>query len=259
MSDLLVPEDKFVVLTRPLLFNKYLKNKLKLESINVYEFPTIKIVNKNLSNKEILLLQNLSSFGWIIFTSVNSVNIFIKELSLLEIDIRVIKSKKIGAIGPSTAMALRGYNINVTFEPSKFISTKIAEEIGDIKGAKILLPNANIASLELQIALKRKGANVENFHIYKTEYITKRDPELVRLVKAGYISYITFTSSSTVNGFIKRINKDNLSDIIYDIAVVCIGPQTAKTAKRVGFKKIYIADEYTVKGILYKLVDLIHE
>jgi uroporphyrinogen-III synthase len=62
---------------------------------------------------------------------------------------------------------------------------------------------------------------------------------------------VTFTSSSTVNGFVH-----NVADAAHVLArktVAAIGPITAATARGLGIRVDVVAEEFTVEGLLQAL------
>jgi uroporphyrinogen-III synthase len=60
---------------------------------------------------------------------------------------------------------------------------------------------------------------------------------------------VTFTSSSTVRGFLQRFGR-----VPEGAAVVCIGPVTAGTARDLGISVDAVAEPYTLEGLVQALV-----
>ena len=71
-------------------------------------------------------------------------------------------------------------------------------------------------------------------------------PELREALEAGELSYVTFTSASTVKGFVASVGEDAPLD---NITGLCIGHQTAQEAQRHGIP-VLIAEEATIPGLL---------
>ena len=68
------------------------------------EFPTIKIVGPESSCTELdRSIKRLSTYDYLILTSVNGVKYFFERLYKLGLDVRELKGVKICAIGPMTA------------------------------------------------------------------------------------------------------------------------------------------------------------
>ena len=70
------------------------------------------------------------------------------------------------------------------------------------------------------------------------------------------IDYITFTSPSTIIGFLKRIKNKELIQKLFDVKIISIGPVTTKAANEHGFRNILTADPYTTDGMIDKLKEL---
>ena len=71
----------------------------------------------------------------------------------------------------------------------------------------------------------------------------------MKLLMDGRIDVITFTSSSTVNHFAELLEKEDLNKLLEGIAIACIGPITARTAKGYGMKVRIQPKEYTIPGL----------
>lgn len=245
-----------ILLTRDKKDNQVFKLKLEKIGAKVYILPCIEIVKNNLTGKIQEELKNIKKFDWIFFTSANGVLFFQDYLKSRGENLNVLKNKKIGVVGPETAKVLKKHKLKVALMPSQYLTLKIAEEIGKVKNLYILLLRSKIANHALALALKRKGAKLTNIPIYKTEFLNKKNDFFEKLTGNINLDYITFTSSSTVNGFLKRVTLKKLRQKAYDIKVLAIGPVTAQTARQAGFKNIITADEFSTDGMINKLVEL---
>lgn len=247
--------NKLIVITRPKSQSRLFKRKLESLGAHVYLFPCIKITRTK-NNKEIdQAFSKLDTYDWIVFTSANGVRFFIDYLKKRKQDPAILSDKKIAAVGLKTAEKIRSYNLTVHFIPSKFTTQQLGKELTPRLFGKesILLMRSSIALNYLENLLSEKGAKVTNIPIYQTEFINSRDETFEHLLLKNNIDYLVFTSASTVNGFIKRINNEKLLRKAFSIAVVSIGPVTTKTALKQGFRKIFTAEEHTVDGIIEKL------
>ena len=73
------------------------------------------------------------------------------------------------------------------------------------------------------------------------------DAEALRArLMAGEISWVTFTSSSTVTNFVKSLG--DLS-VLKHTRAACIGPVTAATCQKYGIQPDIVAQEYTIDGL----------
>lgn len=243
---------KYIVITRPLEESRVFAKQLESLGFAVLSYPTIHI-EKNVITPEFKKnLADIASYDWILFTSRNGVRFFMKTLSDLKIDSSIMQTKHIGAVGSETAKEAKKYGLTVQFIPSRFTTDDLAAQFPDINGKAILLPRSAIATPTLIEHLEKKGAKVVNIPIYKTIFVKEANEKLLILLKANEIQWITFTSPSTIEGFLKSIDETSLSNVL-TIPVLSIGPVTTKKAQAVGFTKIYTADTHTIAGMLKKL------
>ncbi len=198
-------------------------------------------------------IRQIERYHWVIFTSVNGVQAFVKGLHRAEQDWRALKGVRLGAIGPATAEALRAGGVRPDFMPDEYVAEAILRGIGDVAGQRILLPRADIARQALAIELRRLGAEVEEVVAYRT--VTRPlDEATLTAALAARPDAITFTSSSTVRGFVAALQGLNLAERLRGVAVACIGPITAQTARQAGLVPQIVAQGYTMSGLTRAIV-----
>jgi uroporphyrinogen III methyltransferase/synthase len=220
---------------------------LKKTGAEVMELPTIEIVPP-LSWKELdRVFPRLRSYDWLIFTSANGVHFFWQRLREKG-KTRLPPSIKVCAIGPATAKQLKEKKISVDYMPKEFIAESILDGFQKkfIKGKRILLARAKKARDILPKGLRKMGAKVDVVEVYRTIKPRGGSKRLRQLLTDGKINVITFTSSSTVNHFVDLLKKEDLQKRLKGIAIACIGPVTAKTAKEWGMKVQIQPKEYTI-------------
>ena len=115
-------------------------------------------------------VSRLSSYGWVIFASVNAVDAVFERLDAQGRDARAFGTARVGAIGPATAAALERRGIRPDFTPSRSVSSAALEELAayEWNGVSVLLPAADIGRDELAEGLSRLGASVERVIAYRT-------------------------------------------------------------------------------------------
>ena len=162
---------------------------------------------------------------------------------------------KICCIGPATAQQVASKGIWVDLVPTKFISEGILESFSGInlKEKKILIARAAKARDVLPSGLKKLGAKVDVVTAYVTVSSEKKKNELEALFKENQVDVITFTSSSTVNNFVK-IMGSNLK-LPKGVKIACIGPVTAAAAEKAGLSVDIHQEEYTMEGLVQALID----
>ncbi len=190
-------------------------------------------------------------YDWAVFTSRNGVDAFFDALGELGRDARAFGDVKIAAIGPKTAEALSARGIRVDLVPPVFVNEAVAAELlaRTAPGDRILIYRAQEAREILPGTLREHGRSADVVAAYKTRFVD--DPQLS--VKAEHADVVTFTSSSTVAGFVH-----NVPDAAHALApktVAAIGPITAQTARDAGIRVDAVAEEFTVEGLLRALVN----
>ena len=203
-------------------------------------------------------VSRLSSFKWVIFTSVNSVDSVFDRLYANGHDARAFGSARVGAIGPATADALSQRGIRPDFMPLRSVSSAALDELStfDWNGATVLLPAADIGRDELADGLSRLGAHVERVTAYRT--VTPPDAaQRARDAFAEGIDIVTFTSSSTVRNLLSLLEADGGPgrDALSASLIACIGPVTSGTARELGLHVDIEAEEHTVDGLADALVE----
>ena len=179
-------------------------------------------------------LQRIRSYDWVIFTSRNGVTAVYRRTAAIE-------GPKIAAIGPATAQALRAHGVEPDLMPEEYVAEAVLEALGNVGGLRILLPRAEMAREVLPEGLESRGAAVDVIAAYRT----RRAPVSAERVAAA--DAITFTSSSTVRGFLET------ASVPAGAKVICIGPITAATARDLGLHVDLVADEYTEDGLIAAL------
>lgn len=231
---------KKILITRAREQSGGFATQLKKLGAEVIEFPTIEIVPP-LRWKELdQAIDQLKSYDWIIFTSANGVHFFWQKLRERGKSHRLPSSLKVSAIGPATANQLKERGVSVHYIPKEFIAEAILKgfEKMTIKGKRILLARAKQARDILPKGLRKMGAEIDVVEAYRTVKPKGGSKRLKKLLTEGGIDVITFTSSSTVNHFAELLNKEDLKKLLKGIAIACIGPVTAKTAKEWGMEVV---------------------
>ncbi len=220
------------------------------------EYPTIAIAPPEDNAPLEQALNRLSTYNWLIFTSVNGVTCFFDTLRRVNGDIRDLKGLKICAIGPQTGQALQKMALQVTYIPAEFRAEAIIEGLRDklAPGDRVLLPRADIARKILPEALASMGAQVDEVAAYRT-VLGAGNAETIRdMLATGTIDIITFTSSSTVRNFVTLLETANLGRPVGRAQVACIGPITAATARELELPVHIEASEYTINGLLQAIL-----
>jgi len=219
-------------------------------------FPTIKILPPEAWSDLDRAIGMLSSYEWILFTSVNGVRYFFERLTQAGKDARSLGGIKIGVIGPKTQEALQARGVNPDLVPETYQSEGLAEKLAGypMQGKKVLIPRPRVAGDDLSKRLQGLGAIVEEVEAYLTRKPEYGQDTLRKLLQTGSFDLITFTSPSTVNNFIEICRDSDIYEEILVIETACIGPVTGKRATEQGFSVAIVPDEYTIDSLAEAIV-----
>ena len=200
------------------------------------------------------------SFDWIIFTSANAVDIFMRRLQAGPGDLRDLQGIHLCAIGPATADRLTHRGIKVDLIPSEYRTEAIIQALqasGDLRGKKFLLPRADIARELLAEELRKAGAEVTVITAYRTvlaETTREEDPDIYRLLLERRIDVVTFTSASTVRNFVRLFGPEQAADLLRATIVASIGPVTAEAAEQHQIHSSIVPETYTIPALVEAIV-----
>ncbi len=236
-------KDARIVVTRAKDQAGSMTRALESRGAKVLAFPTIQIVPVNDPGFN----GPIDNFNWIVFTSVNAVEMFASHAPQ-----SISDAPRICAIGPGTADAAIGLFGKVDLVPETHVAESVfdalREEEGDLEGVRILLPRGSIARDVLPNALRAHGAEVTEAVVYKTIMPEKSQEEIDGLTAFGP-HMVTFTSSSTVRNFCQILGKERLENLKENTRFASIGPKTTATAQELGLQisvepKKHSADEF---------------
>lgn len=215
------------------------------------ECPTIKVSPPQDVKPLDRAMENLSSYDWLIFTSVNGVNFFFERLFQKNKDVRALKDIHTAVIGPATEKRLFDFGLKSDIVPESYRAESVVKAFAgkDVTGRKILLPRAKEARPVLPLELKKMGAVVDEVTAYCTHAVKDNTDVLSARLKERSIDMITFTSSSTVKNFRALFPNEDLKDLMRGVIIASIGPVTADTARDLGFDVHIIAESYTIPGL----------
>ena len=215
------------------------------------ECPTIEVAPPDDFKPLDTAIENLSTYEWLIFTSVNGVSFFFDRLFAKNKDVRALRNVSTAVIGPATAKRLFDFGLQSDIVPETYRAESIIKAFAgkDLNGKKILLPRAKEARPILPVELARMGAVVDEVTAYRTRSVQGNTDLLLKRLKEKTIDLITFTSSSTAKNFHALVPAEDLKSLMQEVTVACIGPITADTARDLGFDIHIIAESFTIPGL----------
>ncbi|NOZ22278.1 MAG: uroporphyrinogen-III C-methyltransferase [Planctomycetes bacterium] len=247
---------KRVVVTRSREQASDLSAMLQGLGAEVMELPTIKLVPPDDFAPMDKAIEDIASFDWIIFASVNGVKSFFDRAMEIGKDIRDLAGPRICAIGPGTRAAAEAYHVRVDCQPPKYVAESVVDEfrkMEDMAGKSILIPRTDVGRRLLMEELEKMGAAITEVTAYRTlpETIS---PEALQDLLDNPPDFVTFTSSSTVRNFVECVGKKSLSQIAAGTRFISIGPITSKTAQELGICITAEAEESTIPALVAAVV-----
>ncbi len=233
-----------ILVTRP--DGRDLARRLTALGWDAHTIPTVAIRPADPGGSMDDALRRLDAYDWIVVTSTAGVNAIAERMRRLEV---VAPARaRWAAVGPATAAALREMGLRAAFVPDRYLTTAIAEGLGEVDGRRILLPRADAASPDLPDLLRRRGALVDEVVAYHTVVGPEESREPMRRLLARGIDAVIFTSGSTVRGFARLV--DDAPARLAGVLLACIGPVTARAVEALGLIPAVVAEEHTTAGLL---------
>ncbi len=235
-----------IVVTRAQGQASELTGRLRSLGADPVELPTISIEAVEDYGPLDACIAQMGTYDWLIFTSVNGVRFFLERLDRSSTDLRALKAR-ICAIGPATRAALEKLHLKVDAMPDEYVAEGVLQALNshDMRGQRVLLPRAAVARDVLPEQLRARGATVDVVPAYRTLIPADAAGRALGLLDPKP-DWITFTSASTVQNFVKIAGPDALQGV----KVASIGPVTTKAAETLGVTVTVEAARYTLDGLV---------
>jgi uroporphyrinogen-III synthase len=235
---------------------------------DVVEVPFIEI-RKPRSYKTLdAALKKLSTYDWLILTSVNGVEALWDRLKKLRLTSRELRNVQIAAIGPATKRAVENYGLKVAVVPKEYVAESVVERLSTkVEGKRVLLARARVARDVIPRELRKLGAHVDVVEAYETVVPKSSRVRLRAIMRdpARRPDVITFTSSSTVRNFAvlldpkwrghPRLQKAGVV-LLEGARFASIGPVTSATLRELGLPVDVEAKKYTIPGLIAAIAKL---
>jgi uroporphyrinogen-III synthase len=227
-----------VVVTRAAEQAPTLAGRLRERGATVVEVPTIAIAEPADAGAALAAaITRLDDFDWVVLTSTNGAGRFLAALGGRT-------APPVAVVGPGTAAAVRAAGIEPALVPERFVAEGLLAAFPPGPG-RVLLPQADGARPVLASGLRAAGWEVEAVVAYRT---VPADPPPAVIERARAADAITFTSGSTVTGYLAAAGAGAVPPV-----VVCIGPVTADVAEAAGLTVASVATEHTIEGLVAAL------
>jgi len=238
-----------VVVTRPRERSGTLSARLRALGADVWEYPCIATLPLAPCPGVDNAMGRLSDYEWLALTSPAGVEVLWQWLEGHGKDARALGAVKLAAIGPGTARALAAHGLKADYVPEVYDAAHLGE--GLPATGKVLALRAEEGSPALTEGLARRNIACDDVASYRTVYENPRSQELREAVEGAEGLLVTFTSASTVKGFVSSVGEDaNFSRMVG----MCIGQQTAAEAKKFGIP-VRVAREATMDALVETILE----
>ena len=246
-----------VVVTRAAAQAQRFTELLQAAGARVIEAPAIVIGPPASWEPLDTALAALDTFTWVLFTSTNGVLMVDRRLAALGLGWPAFSGRRVAAIGPATADALREHGVRVDVVPAEYRAEGLVARLRPVLGMadRVLLPRAAQTRDVLVTELRALGAQVTEVPAYATRKVEGGAARLAETLAAGAVDAVTFTSSSTARNFAEGFTEDERRAWRGRVAVASIGPITAATAAEYGLTTDIMPIEYTIPALARAIAD----
>jgi uroporphyrinogen-III synthase len=246
-----------------------LSEQLRGQGAEVIEIPFIEIRKPRSFAPLDHALKNLSSYDWLVLTSVNGVEALWARIEKLRLAGNRFDNLRIAAIGPATKKAIEQRGIKVGVMPKEYVAEAVVRSLRRrVKSKRVLLVRAKVARDVIPRELRRAGAHVDVVEAYETVVPQSSRQRLRALLKNPQKrpAVITFTSSSTVRNFIELLGGSRAASrmllpfvgqecpVHLRLHMASIGPITSSTLRELGLPVDVSAKEFNIPGLVEAIV-----
>jgi Uroporphyrinogen-III synthase len=195
-------------------------------------------------------------FEYLIFTSVNAVEMFMLRIKELSLDVNFSKLVVI-AVGKKTLETCNKYSIPVSLVPKEFSGEGIIKELENsrVKDKVIFIPRSALAADDLPEGLRRLGAIVKTAVVYNVVFPKAESVKNeIEKIKKGRADLVIFTAPSSFYNFLQLNNITAPKEYFAEIVVAVIGKTTKRAVEEKGVLVKIIPKEQTMSG-LYEAVN----
>jgi len=235
-----------ILVTRPEHQCEELIDALAELGADVLLQPAIEIASPDDWSPVDTALSELERFDWIVFSSANGVRAFLDRLFQSGRDLRTLGRARLAAIGPGTADEMRRYFLTPDVVPTEFRAESLAAALEvAAHGKHFLLIRASRGREVLAQRLTAAGGHVAEIVAYQSRDVLTPDSEVMRLLQAGQIDWVTVSSSAIAHALVGLFG-----DALRSAKLASISPVTSATLSELGLPVAAEARQYTMDGLV---------
>jgi uroporphyrinogen III methyltransferase/synthase len=237
---------KNILITRASAQAEDLRAGLEKAGAHVLECPAIEIVPVDDWGAVDRAIANLHSYDWLVFTSANAVELFMRRVRAQGIACRV----PIAAVGTATGARLSQWDLSPALVPRTFRSEALLDLFPvNLAGCRILIPRAETAREVLPEELRRRGAIVDVVPVYRTVKSSAGLENLRAIFANERVDAVVFTSPSAVRFFSEALGS-GLTSALAAIPIAVIGPVAEEAVALAGLKASICPQRATIPDLI---------
>ncbi|MDE0736886.1 MAG: uroporphyrinogen-III C-methyltransferase [Pirellulaceae bacterium] len=239
-----------VMVTRPVSQAQSLVKQLSELGAEVICQPAIEICPPQDWEAVDAILNDLSRFDWLVFSSSNGVRFLLNRLLEIGGDMRDLGGIRLAAIGPGTAETIQQYHLNVDLQPTEYRAEALAEALGPkVREQSVLLARASRGREVLAERLQEAGATVEQVVVYQSQDVLTVAEGVTERLAAGDVDWVMVTSSAIARSLVAL-----LGEHLSTVRLASISPITSEVLRELGLTPTVEAEAYTMEGIVDAIV-----
>jgi uroporphyrinogen-III synthase len=231
-----------VLVTRPRAQAAELIQLLAAAGADVVVAPTIRIAPPEDPQPLREAAAMPSRFDWVVFSSANAVDAYLDAVDAA--GATPASTTRIAVVGSKTAARAHARGLEVAVTPPEFTAEHLVDALGPttLRGARVLVPRADIGRDVLPQRLRAAGALVTEVIAYRTLAEEHAGP-------LPTVDAVLFSSGSSVRNFVAMYGADPLGSAV----VAVIGPVTAAAASDLGIRVDVQPATYTTAAMVEAL------
>lgn len=254
-------QGKNILVTRAKAQASALSLQIKKYGGNPIEMPLITcraVVDKIAINN---VINSLDTYKWLVFTSKNGIDFFFQEFRNSGKEVSLLEKYKIAVVGTKTEVILESYGLKADLTPPHFVAESLLAELLKVvkKDENVLIARGSLARNVIGDGLRENDIFVTELDVYETVIESSSKAKLYDAIKKNKIDVVTFTSSSTVDNFVRLLDGTNWRDYSGNLLFASIGPITTKEMKKHQLPVHTEPKQYTLQGMLESVMDKLKE
>jgi len=197
------------------------------------------------------LIDQLSSFDYLVFSSRNGVHYFLNRVLTRGGDMRSLAPVKLAVVGQKTAGALLDYHLKADLVPSDFSSNSLATMFAPLaSGKRFALLRASRGPDSLATSLEQAGASVTQVVAYSHRDVLAADPLVTEKFQRGEIDWVTVTSAAIAQSLVRLFG-----EALRSAKIASLSPAISLTLSDLGLHVAAEATEATMQSLLEAIRD----